>query len=109
MNRIKRVAQARQYLLVAAAGWIFAATAAPASCAAENLFGNPSFKNGRDQWHLDCSGKTAAQFTVDEQEAAAGQRSALIRMGAVDGWGVQFGQTMEAPDPGKTYTFAVLA
>ena len=30
-------------------------------------------------------------------------------MGAVDGWGVQFGQTMEAPVKGKTYTFAVLA
>ena len=38
---------------------------------------------------------------VDEKEAAAGQRSALIRMGAVDGWGVQFGQTMEAPEQGQ--------
>jgi len=109
MNKMKCVAQVRRCLLVAAAGSIFAAWAVPATDAAENLFGNPSFENGRDQWHLNCSGKTAAQFTVDEKEAAAGHRSALIRMGTVDGWGVQFGQTMEAPDLGKTYTFAVLA
>ncbi len=109
MNKMRCVAQVRQCLLVAAAGWFLAAWAVPPTSAAENLFGNPSFENGRDQWHLDCSGKTAAQFMVDEKEAAAGQRSALIRMGAVDGWGVQFGQTMEAPDRGKTYTFAVLA
>ncbi len=106
---MKYVAQVRRCLLVAAAGCSLAAWAVPATDAAENLFGNPSFENGRDQWNLGCSGKTSAQFTVDEKEAAAGQRSALIRMGAVDGWGVQFGQTMEAPDPGKTYTFAVLA
>ena len=101
--------KSRRCLLAAAAGWILAAWAVPAADAAENLFGNPSFENGRDEWHLGRSGKTAAQFTVDEKEAAAGQRSALIRMGAVDGWGVQFGQTMEAPERGKTYTFAVLA
>ena len=99
----------RRCLLAVAAGWILAAWAVPATFAAENLFGNPSFENGRDEWHLDCSGKTAAEFTVDEKEAAAGQRSAAIRMGAVDGWGVQFGQMMEAPERGKTYTFAVLA
>ncbi|MGA2254276.1 MAG: carbohydrate binding domain-containing protein [Thermoguttaceae bacterium] len=109
MNKIKCVVQVNRSLFVAAAGWILAAWAVPATDAAENLFGNPSFENGRDQWHLACSGKTAARFTVDEKEAAAGQRSALIRMGAVDGWGVQFGQTMEAPDAGRTYTFAVLA
>jgi hypothetical protein len=102
-------AQARRCLLAVAAGCVFAAWAVPATDAAENLFGNPSFENGRDQWDMGCAGKTVAEFTVDEKEAAAGQRSALIRMGAVDGWGVQFGQTMEAPQPGKTYTFAVLA
>ena len=32
-----------------------------------------------------------------------------MSIGAVNGWGVQFGQTMEAPEVGKTYTFAVLA
>jgi hypothetical protein len=58
---------------------------------------------------MDQAGNTAAQFTVDEKEAAAGQRSALISVGTVEEWGVQFGQIMEAPDVGKTYTFAVLA
>jgi hypothetical protein len=109
MNEMRCIAQVKWCLLGAAAGWILAAWAVSAADAAENLFGNPSFENGRDQWQLDRSGKTAAQFTVDEKEAAAGQRSALISMGDVDGWGVQFGQTMEAPDVGKTYTFAVLA
>ncbi|MGA2033821.1 MAG: carbohydrate binding domain-containing protein [Thermoguttaceae bacterium] len=109
MNKMRSVAQVGWCLLAAAAGLVLAVWAAPAADAAENLFGNPSFENGRDQWHLDHSGRTVAQFTVDEKEAAAGQRSALISMGAVDGWGVQFGQTMEAPDLGKTYTFAVLA
>jgi hypothetical protein len=96
-------------LLVLLAAWVLAAWVVPANGAGGNLFGNPSFENGRDEWHLDRSGRTVADFTVDEKEAAAGQRSALIRMGAVEGWGVQFGQTMEAPDAGKTYTFAVLA
>jgi hypothetical protein len=108
MNKMRCAAPLPCFLL-AAVGWILAGWAVPATDAAENLFGNPSFENGRDQWQLDRSGKTDAQFTVDEKEAAAGQRSALISMGAVDGWGVQFGQTMEAPDVGKTYTFAVLA
>ena len=99
----------RRFLLLITAGWGLAAWAVPAADAAENLFGNPSFENGRDQWYMGCSGKTAAQFTVDEKEAAAGQRSALIRICAIEGWGVQFGQTMEAPQRGKTYTFAVLA
>ena len=104
MTKIRYATPLRWFLLVAAAGW-----AVPVTRAAENLFGNPSFENGRDEWRLDRAGKTIAAFTVDERDAAAGQRSALIRMGAVDDWGVQFGQTMEAPNAGKTYTFAVLA
>jgi hypothetical protein len=109
MNKMRCVSQVRRCLLAAAVGWVLAVWAVPATSAAENLFGNPSFENGRDEWNLGHSGKTAAQFTVDEKEAADGQRSALIGMGAVEGWGVQFGQTMEAPEVGKTYTFAVLA
>ncbi len=58
---------------------------------------------------MDCAGKTAAQFTVDGKEAASGQRSALLRIDAVDDWGVQFGQSFEAGLPGQTYTFAALA
>ena len=78
--------------------------------AAENLFGNPSFENGRDQWHLGCSGqdgRRSSPWTKRRPPPASGR--ALIRIGAVEGWGVQFGQTMEAPNRGKTYTFAVMA
>ncbi len=58
---------------------------------------------------MDRAGKTAAELTVDGKDAAAGQRSALIRIDTVDDWGVQFGQSFEAGSPGQTYTFAVLA
>lgn len=75
----------------------------------ENLFGNAGFEDGRDLWHMDCAGKTAAQFTVDAKDAAASQRSALFSIDTVADWGIQFGQAFEAGLPGQTYTFAVLA
>ena len=87
----------------------FLACCVSMTAAAENLFDNPSFEGGRDAWHCDHAGKTDVQFSVDEREARDGQRSALLRLGAVDGWGVQFGQRMEAPSAGRTYTFAVMA
>ncbi|MCY2988866.1 MAG: carbohydrate binding domain-containing protein [Planctomycetota bacterium] len=74
----------------------------------QNLFGNASFEEGRDQWQLDLGGKTVGRFTVDDQERGAGQRSALLSLGQVDDWGVQFGQRMDALATGKTVTFAVL-
>ena len=74
-----------------------------------NLFFNPSFENGRDLWQLDHAGQTTATLPVDDKEAAAGRRSAVVSIDTVDDWGIQFGQTMEAPAAGKTYTFAVLA
>ena len=58
---------------------------------------------------MDHAGKTTATFRVDDKDAAAGQRSAVLSVGDVEQWGIQFGQTMEAPAAGKTYTFAVLA
>lgn len=76
---------------------------------AGNLFCNPSFELGTDQWKMDVAGKTAARLAVDRADAADGHRSAILTIDAVDSWGVQFGQTMSAPQPGKTYTFAVLA
>ena len=76
---------------------------------ARNFFTNPSFELGRDGWHVSTAGKTACRFTVDEQEAAHGQHSALLTIGAVESWGVQFGQSFAAGAKGKTYTFAVLA
>ena len=88
---------------------IAVAQAARKSRGPENLFGNASFENGREQWRMDRAGKTTARFTVDDKDAASGQRSALLSIDAADGWGIQFGQTMEAPDQGRTYTFAVRA
>jgi hypothetical protein len=58
---------------------------------------------------LDKAGKTECRFSVDEKDAADGQTSALIAVGSVDNWGVQFGQHFAAGQKGKTYTFAALA
>jgi hypothetical protein len=74
-----------------------------------NLFGNASFEDGREMWHMDRAGKTSAEFTVDGKDAAAGQRSALLSINTAEDWGVQFGQTLEGGQPGQTFTFAVLA
>jgi hypothetical protein len=76
---------------------------------AENLFVNASFELGRDLWRMDLGGKTVGRFTVEAGDAGAGRQSALLSVDAVDQWGVQFGQTMDAVAPGKTCTFAVLA
>ena len=93
--------------------WILAAGAfageATKSRPPENLFANASFEDGRDLWQMDRAGKTTATFLVDDKDAAAGRRSAVLHIESADNWGVQFGQTMEAPAAGKTYTFAVLA
>jgi hypothetical protein len=75
----------------------------------QNLFANPSFELGREGWAADKAGHTECQFSVDNQEAAEGQFSALLKIGAVEEWGVQFGQSFPAGEPGKTYTFAVFA
>ena len=91
---------------------------AQAKGAPANLFANPSFEQGRDEWRIDKGGKTAASFTVDKADAArlrrsrvatAGQYSALVTIGAVEEWGTQFGQSVDAGAQGRTYTFAVLA
>jgi len=84
--------------------------AAPA--ATENFFANPGFEMvgpGSGEWHLDRGGDTAAEFTVDRQDAAEGERSALVHIGHVADWGVQFGQIVAPGKRGTTYTFAVRA
>ncbi len=73
---------------------------------AHNFFANPSFDLGHSGWQLSKAGKTACQFSVDEQDAAAGQTSALLAIDAVEDWGVQFGQSFPAGAKGKAYTFA---
>jgi len=77
----------------------------------ENLFLNSSFEDvglGGDEWRLSRGGDTEAEFTVDRQDAAEGERSACIRIGRVSEWGSQFGQRVAAGKQGQTYTFAVL-
>ncbi|MGA2066007.1 MAG: carbohydrate binding domain-containing protein [Thermoguttaceae bacterium] len=92
-------------------GWSLGMLVCLAAAASEpaNLFFNPSFENGRDGWLLGVAHGTSARFTVDDKEAAAGRRSALVHIDAVAEWGVQFGQTMDAPAPGQTWTFAAVA
>ena len=85
------------------------AGAAEAAKRPENLFTNAGFESGREEWNLGKAGKTDARFTVDEADAAAGRMSALITVGAVESWGVQFGQSFDAPPKGKTWTFAMMA
>jgi hypothetical protein len=80
-----------------------------ASPASTNLLGNASFEDGREMWHMDRAGKTTAQFTVDDKDAADGRRSALLSIDTADDWGVQFGQTLDGGTPGQTFTLAVLA
>ncbi|MEI7731917.1 MAG: carbohydrate binding domain-containing protein [Verrucomicrobiota bacterium] len=75
----------------------------------KNFFANPSFELGRDSWQMDKAGKTECQFALDDKDAADGRYSALLTLGAVEEWGVQFGQNMPAGEQGKTYTFAVFA
>jgi hypothetical protein len=76
---------------------------------AKNLLVNSSFEEGRDQWRLDKGGSTEVQFTIDRAEAAAGQNSAVLHVGAVAEWGVQFGQSLDPPVLHKTYSFAAMA
>ncbi len=96
---------------VLAAGLGLAAGALPraASGAPKNLFANPSFEMGQAGWGMDKGGGTVGSFKADRSDAAAGQHSALVTVGKVEEWGVQFGQKVPAGKRGGTYTFAVLA
>ncbi len=101
-------------VLLAAAALAEPATAAdggghPDGPKTQNLFANASFELGRELWRMDLGGTTSGRFTVDSRDAGAGQQSALLSVGTVDQWGVQFGQALDAAAPGTTCTFAVLA
>jgi hypothetical protein len=77
--------------------------------AGPNQFLNPSFDLGREGWHMETAAGTSARFTVENCDCPAGPNAARITVGAVRGWGVQFGQHLEAPPPGQAWTFSVLA
>jgi hypothetical protein len=74
-----------------------------------NLLGNPSFESDADPWHASAGGTTDVTFTIDGAEAVDGKRSALLKIGTVESYGLQFGQSVGAPTVGKTYTFSALA
>ncbi len=74
----------------------------------ENFFLNPGFEEGTTSWHMDTGGNTVADFAVDKKDAIEGRNSALVTINTIDSWGSQFGQTFDAGEKDKTYTFAVL-
>ncbi len=101
----------RLILLAALSGVLIFVPSVPlgASEPPRNFFANPSFELGQEGWILDKAGKTQCQFSVDDADAADGRYSVALRLSAVEGWGVQFGQNFAAGEKGKTFTFAVLA
>ena len=64
---------------------------------------------GREGWTPAQAGKTDCRVTVEESDTAEGQHCGLLTLGAVEQWGVQFGQNFAAGEKGKTYTFAAFA
>lgn len=108
MNRKSRI-RIDLCLLLAVSVASFVASRTWGAGAPENLFANPSFELGRSDWGASRAGGTECRFTVDAEEAADGRHSALVTIGSVEGWGVQFGQSFSAGRKGKTYTFAVFA
>jgi hypothetical protein len=95
-------------VLCCQAGWL--SCAAEADTKGSNLLANPGFELGRQFWDLGKGGKTAASFDINGDDTPPGaSQSALISVGAVDSWGVQFGQNIDGGVQGKTYTFAVVA
>jgi len=74
-----------------------------------NAFGNASFELGREFWWIDYPAGTVGGFAVDNEDAAVGRYSALVTVGQVGDWGVQFGQPVDAVARGRTLTFAVFA
>ncbi len=93
----------------AAAFFSLATEGASPAKPANNLFTNPSFEDGKQPWSPAAGGITEVTYSVDNAEAADGKKSALIKLGNVESFGLQFGQKVGAPVVGKTYTFAVLA
>jgi hypothetical protein len=74
-----------------------------------NLLANPGFELGRELWNLGKGGKTEASLKIDGEDGPpGGGQSALISVGKIDSWGVQFGQNIDGGKKGKTYTFAAL-
>ena len=84
-------------------GALLAVAAEPAKTA--NLLANPSFEDGTDSWNPAAGGITDVKFTVDSAEAADGKKSALLKLGAVESYGLQFGQTRGRAGGGQDVHF----
>jgi hypothetical protein len=91
----------------AAAGAAQAPGSGGGPSAPRNMFANPGFEMGTQGWSASREGQSEVTFTVTEGDAAEGTRSALLTLGAVTGWGCQFGQQLPGGQKGKTYTFAL--
>ena len=108
------LARARWSAALSLAAWAGAMAAGTTAARADgpaqpkNLLANPGFEMGREFWQLSLAEGTVGTFAVNQALAAEGQHSALIAVEKVAGWGVQFGQPVEAGQKGKTFTFAVL-
>jgi len=87
--------------------WAAFAGRAAAQETAPNLFRNAGFEEGTAGWGGSTSTGTVAKFEVTQDDAAEGGHSALVTIGAVSGYGYQFGQRVPGGQKGKTYTFAV--
>ena len=92
--------------------WLVLAVLAAASAEAapsRNLFANPGFElGGTGPWRMDKGGKTAARFELAREGALEGQRAMRVTVGAVESYGTQFGQVVDAGAKGRTYTLAVM-
>lgn len=75
----------------------------------KSLLSDPSFELGSDKWRLGLGGKTVARFSVDSGDAADGEKSGRVSLGAVESWGAQLAQVAPALESGKICTYAVLA
>jgi hypothetical protein len=75
----------------------------------ESAFADSGFEFGTGGWSVSTAPGTEAEFAADGVDAAEGSRSALVTVGEVREWGVQFGQPLEPYPRGTTCTFAVMA
>jgi len=75
----------------------------------KNAMANPSFELGRDAWVIDQADGTVSRFALDDADSFDGRYSALVDVGAVQDWGMQLGQRVDAGRRDGTYTFCALA
>jgi len=71
-----------------------------------NLFANAGFEMGTAGWSAAKPADTEVDFSVTDDDAVEGERSALVAVGAVTGWGLQLGQQLPGGRKGQTYSFA---